>query len=134
LFALSTHLAADAAVLVMMRVPLALVAAVPTSFDASLKSYAGDVGNELGLPAEDTAGRDADVAAVQAERNARNQRLEIGLAQVGVSAGCTALSAVEACVDAGDQRTEFDPECPRMRLQDLSGMGHDPSFHEPLYR
>jgi hypothetical protein len=71
-FALSTDLGADAAVLVMMRVPLALVAASPTSFEASLKSNAGDLGNELGLPAEDLSGRDADVTAVQTQCDARN--------------------------------------------------------------
>lgn len=109
----------------MMRVPFALVAASPTSFDASLESNAGYLGNELSLPAEDATGRDADVTAVQTERDARNERLEIGLAQVGVSAGGAALSAVEARVDAGHQRAELDPECPGMRLENLSSMGHD---------
>jgi hypothetical protein len=71
-FALSTHLGAHAAMLVMMCVPLALIAASPTSFEASLKSNAGELGNELGLPAEDATGRDADVTAVQTQRDARN--------------------------------------------------------------
>jgi hypothetical protein len=78
LFASSTHLGADAAVLVMMRVPLTLIAASPTSFDASLKCNAGELRDELGLPAEDAPGRDTDVTAVLTQRDARHQRLDIG--------------------------------------------------------
>src|SRR4030095_15149593 len=77
LFASSTDLGADAAVLVMVRVPLTLLAASPTGFDASLKSNPGELGDELGLPAEDAAGRDADVPAVVNQREAHNQGFEI---------------------------------------------------------
>jgi hypothetical protein len=69
---LSTHLGADAAVLVVMRVPLALIAASPAGFDASLKSNAGELGDELGLPTEGATGRDADVTAVVTQGDARN--------------------------------------------------------------
>jgi len=127
LFASSTDLGADAAVLVMARVPLTLIAASPTSFDASLKSNSGELGDELGLPTEDAAGRDADVTAVVTQRDARNEGLDIGLAEVGVSAGRAGLSTVKARVDAGNQRPDFHRECARMRLQNLLGVGHDPS-------
>jgi hypothetical protein len=127
LFAYSTHLGANPAMLMMIRVALTLIPATPTSFDASLKSDAGDFRHELGLPAEDATGRDADVTAVVAQSNARNERLDIGLAKIGVSAGRAALSTVEARVDAGDQRAERDPKCARMRLQNLLSVGHHPS-------
>jgi hypothetical protein len=96
----------------MMRVPVALIATSPTSFDAGLKCSGGELGDKLGLPAEDATGRDADIAAVVTQR-------DIGLAQVGVGACGTALSALEARVDAGNQRAELNTECPRMRLQNL---------------
>jgi hypothetical protein len=124
LLAQSTHLGADAAVLVMLRVPLTLVAAAPASFDASLKSSAGDLGDELGLPAEDTTCRDADVTAVVAKRDARDERHDVGIAEVGVSAGRAALSAVEASIDTRDQRAELHPQGARMRLQNLLCVGH----------
>jgi hypothetical protein len=127
LFASSTDLGADAAVHVMVRVTLTLVAASPTSFDARLKSNPGELGDELGLPAEDATGRDADVTAVVTQRNARNEGFDIRLAEVGVSAGCAGLSTVEARVDAGSQRPDFHRECARMRLQNLLSVGHDPS-------
>ena len=111
----------------MARVPLTLIAASPTSFDASLKSSSGELGDELGLPTEDAAGRDADVTAVVTQRDAGNEGFDIGLAEVGVSAGCAGLSTVEARVDAGNQRPDFHRECARMRLQNLLGVGHDPS-------
>ena len=116
----------------MVRVPLTLIATSPTSFDASLKSNSGELGDELGLPTEDATGRDADVTAVVTQCDARNEGFDIGLAEVGVSAGCAGLSTVEARVDAGNQRPDFHRECARMRLQNLLSVGHDPSSPEPL--
>jgi hypothetical protein len=118
----------------MARVPLTLLAASPTGFDASLKSNPGELGDELGLPTEDAAGRDADVTAVVTQRDARNQGFDIGLAEVGVSACCAGLSTVETRVDAGSQRPQFHRDCARMRLQNLLSVGHDPSSPEPLRR
>ena len=67
LFASSTRLGADAAVLVMVSMSLTLIAASSTGFDASLERGAGELGDELGLPAEDATGRDADVTAVETQ-------------------------------------------------------------------
>jgi hypothetical protein len=103
----------------MVRVPRTLVATSPASFDATLQSDAGELRDELCLPAEDVTGRDADVAAVQTELDARDEILDIGLAQVGVRTRRARLSTVEAQVDAGDQRAELHPERPRIRLQNL---------------
>jgi len=58
--------------LVMVRMPFTLITASPASFDARLKSSPGELGDELGLPAQDAAGRDADVAAVVTQRDARD--------------------------------------------------------------
>jgi hypothetical protein len=88
-------------VLVLLRVPLTLIATLSTRFDACLESNAGDFRHEFGLPGEDATGRDADVTAVVAQRDASDHRLDIGLAEVGVGAGRAALRAVEARVDAG---------------------------------
>ena len=126
LLASSTDCFADAAVLVMVRVPVTLVAASPTSFDAGLKGSPGELGDELGLPGEHAAGRDADVAAVVTQRDARDEGFEIGFAEVGVGAGCAGLRTVEARVDAGNQRPDVHPKCARMRLQNLLSVGHDP--------
>lgn len=112
----------------MMRVPLTLISASATGFEASLKSDADELGDELGLPAEDATGSDADVAAVVTKRDARNQRLDIGLAEVGVSTGCASLSTVEARVDTGNQRADLQPECAWVRLQQLLSVRHDPSL------
>jgi hypothetical protein len=58
--------------LVMTCVSITLVAACPTGFDAGLKSNAGELGDELGLPAEEATGRDTDVTAVLTQRDARD--------------------------------------------------------------
>jgi hypothetical protein len=84
----------------VLRVTLALVATQPTSFDASLEGNAGDLRDELRLPAEDATGRDADVTAVVTQHDAPDHRLDVRFAEVGVSADRAALSAVEARVDA----------------------------------
>jgi hypothetical protein len=70
LFASPTDFFADAAVLMMVRVARALIAAPPTSFDAGLKSNPRELRDELRLPAEEAAGRDADVTAVVTQRDA----------------------------------------------------------------
>jgi hypothetical protein len=127
-FADAADLLADAAVLMMLCVMLAFVATQPTRFDASLEGSAGDLCDELRLPAEDASGRDADVTAVVTQRDAPDHRLDIGLAKVGVSTGRAALGAVEARVDAGHQRVECNAKRARMRLEDLLSVGHDPSL------
>jgi hypothetical protein len=116
----------------MVRVPLTFIAASPTSFDTSLKSNARELGDELRLPTENAASRDADVTAVVTQRSARNEGFDVGLAEIGVSAGRATLGTIEARIDAGNQRPDFHRECARMRLQNLLGVGHDPSSPEPL--
>jgi hypothetical protein len=115
-------------VLVVMGVALAFIAASTASLDTSLKDQAGELGHELGLPAEDISGRRADVAAVSTQRDTRNEGLDIGLAEVGISASRAALGTVEAPVDACSQNADFHSKSPRMCLEDLLSVGHGPSF------
>jgi len=107
-----------------MCVALAFIAASTASLDTSLKNYASEVGHELGLPAEDRSGRRTDVAAVSTERDTRNERLDIGFGEVGISTSRAALGAVEAAVDACSQNAKINSKRPRMCLEDLLSMGH----------
>jgi hypothetical protein len=132
LLAPPTRLGADTTVLVVTGVTLAFIAASPTSLDRSLNDYAGELGHELGLPAEDFSGRRADVTAVSTQRDTRNEGLDIGLAEVGISASRAALGTVETPVDACSQNADFHSKRPRMCLEDLLSVGHGPSSREPL--
>jgi hypothetical protein len=114
-------------VLVVTSVALAFTAASTTSLDTSLDDYPGELGHELGLPAEDVSGRRADVTAISTQRDTRNQRLDIGLAEVGIRASRAALGTVEARIDACSQNADFHSNRPRMCFEDLLSVGHDPS-------
>jgi hypothetical protein len=132
LLAPATPLGADTTVLVVTGVALTFIAASTTSFDTSLDDYAGELGHELGLPAEDISGRRADVAAVSTQRDTRNECLDIGLAEVGISASRAALGTVETRVDASSQNADFHSKRPRMCLEDLLSVGHGHSSRESL--
>jgi hypothetical protein len=114
-----------------MCVALAFIAASTTSLDARLKDDASELGYELGLPAEDLSGRCTDVAAVSTQRDTRNEALDIGLAEVGISASRAGLGTVEAAVDACSQNADFHSKRPRMCLEDPLSVGHGPSSFEP---
>ena len=107
-----------------MCVALAFIAASAASLDTSLKNDAREVGYELGLPAEDHSGRRTDVTAVSTERDTRNERLDIGFGEVGISASSAALGAVEAEVDACSQNAKINLKRTRMCLEDLLSVGH----------
>jgi hypothetical protein len=111
----------------VMCVALAFVAASTTGLDTGLKGYARKLGHELGLPAEDVSGRRADVTAVETQRDTRYEGLEIGLAEVRIGASSAALGTVEAPVDARSQNADLYSKRPRMRLEHLLSVGHDPS-------
>src|SRR5262245_55505789 len=117
LLALSALVRTDAAVLVMLRVALAFLAASPTGVDARLKHDSREPGRELGLPTENPAGRHANVAAAQTERDALQHVCDIRLAEVCVGARRAGLSTDEAFVDARSQDARFDRQRPRMGLQ-----------------
>jgi hypothetical protein len=132
LLATPTRLGADTTVLVVTGVALTFIAAATASLDTSLNDYAGELGHELGLPAEDISGRRADVAAVSTQRDTRNEGLDIGLTEVGISASGATLGTVEAPVDACSQNADFHSQRPRMCLEDLLSVGHGSSSLEPL--
>jgi hypothetical protein len=90
--------------LVMVCVPLTLLATRAARLEARLHNAARELGNELRLPAQNPSGRDADVAAVLTQADAAQHHLDVRLTQAGVSARGAALRAVEARVDARDER------------------------------
>jgi hypothetical protein len=114
--------------LVMLRVPLALVTAQPASNRTRSNHGCDELGHERRLSGKDASGRDADVTAVQAKRGAHKERVDIRLGEVGVCTGGATLGAVEACVDAGDQNAGVKLRPEPVSLQDLLGVGHMPSF------
>jgi hypothetical protein len=114
--------------LVMLRVPLALVTAQPASNRTCSNDNCNELGHERRLSGKDVSGRDADVTAVQAERGAHKERVDIRLGKVGVCAGSAALGALEARVDASDQNAGVKLRLEPVSLQNLLGVGHMPSF------
>lgn len=111
--------------LMVLRMPLALLPANAAREGARLHDRPRELRLELRLPREDLARGGAHISAIQAEANAADHRAYVGLAEVGVRARGAALSAVEACVDARDQGPGFDRGSLGMRLQDLLSVGHD---------
>src|SRR5262249_44786743 len=69
-------------------------------------------------------GRDADVAAVLAQGDAAQLLLHVWLTEAGIGARGAALCAVEARVDACDQRGGVYLNGAWMRLQHLLSVGH----------
>ncbi len=116
---------ADAAMFMVVRMPLALLPADAAGQGARLDDRPGELRLELGLPGEDLARGDAHVTAVQTQADAADQGAYIGLAEVGVRASRAALSAVKACVDTRNQGSRFDRGSLGMRLQYLLSVGHD---------
>jgi len=104
---------------VMVCVALALLGTASTDLETRFDNSASKLRNELRLPAENLRGRNADVTAVQTERDAAEQHLQLGLGERGVGAGGAALGTVEAGVDTRDQRRGLDPRRSRMGLKQL---------------
>ena len=100
LLAASTHLGAEAAVLVVGSVPLALLGAGQaghrTGFDA--RTDEAKVGRRL--PCQDAAVGVANVGAVEVEPYAPNQVGALVLAETVVGAGGTASDAVHTLLNA----------------------------------
>lgn len=128
LLAVPADFRANTAMLVLVRVPLAFLCADPTSLRTALNHRGGHARVELGLPAEDLARGDAHVAAVQAQADAADHRLDIVLGEIGVRAGGARLCAVEASVDARHEQAGLDGGSRRVRLQELPGVSHQDSL------
>ena len=124
LLAAAACLGADTAVLVMVGVPLAFLGARAARLEARFDNAAREFGHELRLPAENPSGRDADVGAVLARRDAAQLLLHVRLTEARVGARGAALSAVEARVDARGQRGGVYLNGAWMGFQHLLGVGH----------
>ena len=110
--------------LMVLCVPFALLRADAASLRAGLHDGSRELRLELRLPAEDIARRSTHIAAVQTQPDAAGQHAYVVLAEISVRAGGAALRAVEARVDAGEQRGGLDRGSPRMRLQHSPSVGH----------
>jgi hypothetical protein len=130
LLAAPAHVRADAAMLMVVCMPLTLLPADAARLGASLHDQSREFRLELGLPAQDLARGSAHITTVQTQADAADQHAYVVLAEVSVGASSTALRAVEARLDACKQRPGLDRASPGMRLQYLLSMGHDhlPSF------
>jgi hypothetical protein len=117
LVAATADLGADAAVLVVARVLLALVGAGAAGHRAPLDRRAEDAEIGLGLPDEDSAGGIAGIGAVEAEANAADQLLYVRLAEVGVGAARARSRAVDALVDTAQKQVAVEGDGARVRLE-----------------
>jgi hypothetical protein len=111
--------------LMVLRMPLALLPANAAREGARLHDRPRELRLEFRLPREDLARGAAHISAIQAQANAADHGAYVGLTEVGVRARGAALRAVEACVDARNQGPGFDRGSSGMCLQDLPSVGHD---------
>jgi hypothetical protein len=118
------YLCADPAVLMVVRVPLALLGAGPAGLGARLNERARGLRIELGHSADDSARRSADVTAVLTQADTAEQRCDVVLTEACVRAGDTALRAIETSLDAGNESACLYRDLPRMRLEQLLCVRH----------
>jgi hypothetical protein len=104
---------------VVRRVAFAFFAGHPTGLAAGSDDGARKLRDELRLSGHDHFGRRADIAAVQAQRDAAQQHLDVRLAQASIGTRGTALRAIEARFDACDEQSGFDLNGSRMLLEHL---------------
>ena len=112
-------LGGQTAVLMVMRVTLALGGAGATCGQACLERRDLRVRVRVGLAAEDAPGINARVGAVEAEPDAANQRFNIGLGEARVGADRARRGARGALVDARRERGDVGDEWTPMRSEDL---------------
>jgi hypothetical protein len=110
--------------LVMVRVPLALLRARAARPEARFHNAAREFRHELCLPAQNPSGRNADVAGVLAQGDAAQLHLHVWLTEAGVSARRATLGAIEARVDARAQHAGVYLNGAWMRLEHLLNVGH----------
>ena len=125
LFAAPAHVRADAAMLMVVCMPLTLLQANAARPGAGFHDRQREFRLELRLPAQDLGRGSAHITAVQTQADTADQHAYVVLGEVSVGAGSAALRAVEACLDARKQRPGLDRASPGMRLQYLLSMGHD---------
>jgi hypothetical protein len=112
-------LGGQTAVLMVMRVTLALGGAGATRNQACLERRALRVGVRVGLAAEDAPGVNARVGAIEAEPDTASQRFDIGLGEARVGADRARRGARGALGDARRERGHVGDEWTPMRAKDL---------------
>src|SRR3954463_6072912 len=103
----------------VMRVTLALLGARATRGQACLERQELRIRVRVGLAAENAAGVNARVGAIEAEADAASQRFNIGLGEARVGADRARRRARGALVDAGRERGDVGDEWTPMCFQDL---------------
>src|SRR3954463_15293415 len=112
-------LGGQTAVLMVMRVTLALRGTGATRGQACPERRELRVGVRVGLAAEDAPGVNARVGAIEAEPHAASQRGDIGLGEARVGADRARRGARGALVDARRERGDVGDEWTPMRSEDL---------------
>ena len=112
----------------MVRVAFALFCTLAARLAAGLDRRARELEHKLGLPAHDSPCCDADVAAVLAQRDRTQHRRDVQFSAGSITAGGAGLCAVDAHVDARDERIELDVNRSRIGLQHLPSVAHDSPF------
>ncbi len=107
-FAATAGLSADAAVLVVLGVPLTFLATRATGRGTGLDRCAEHADIGRGLAGKDATRGVACVGAVVVEANAADQVLHVLLAETGVGATGACGGTVEALVDAAQQRVSTE--------------------------
>jgi hypothetical protein len=103
LLAAAADLGADAAMFMMLSVPVAFIRAQAAGKGAGFEHRAEELFVGTGPPGRSRSGSEADVGAIQIEPNALAQRRDIALDQASVGAGHAGLRAVITFVDAAYQ-------------------------------
>jgi hypothetical protein len=120
LLAAAADFCANAAVLVVGRMPLALLATGAAGHGARLDRCADDAEIGCRLAGQNAAGRVADVGAVEIEANAADQLLHVSLGEADVGAARAGGRTVEALVDTAQEHVEIKAGGLRVRLDHFS--------------
>jgi hypothetical protein len=119
LLAATANLRADAAVVMVRRVALALHGARTTRDDARLDRCPDDAQIDFGLAGQDAADAVADVGAVEIEPDGPGQVQRVRLAKTGVRAAGAGGGTVVAVVNTAQQQVPIQADRPRMPLDDV---------------
>jgi hypothetical protein len=120
LLAATANLRADAAVIMVRRVALALNGARTTHDDARLDRCPNDAQIDFGLAGQDAADRVADIGAVEIEPDGPDQLQCIWLAKTGVGAAGARGGTVVAVVNTAQEQVTIQADRPGMSLDDVS--------------
>ena len=104
----AAHLGANAAVLVVLGVPLALFATGTARHHAALNRCTDDAGVGRCLAGHDAAGGVAQIGAVEAKANAAHHLLYVVHREIRVGTTRAAGGAVEALFDTAQERALID--------------------------